>query len=163
MRRNVQLVFRSPLGKVDCVPASTFAVSCHGAGLYAQRDYPLGSEVFLMDSQSGVGAWGKLVWEGHQMRDGRIPVGVEFNHPGNYWRTHLIPRSWVPFLSDATNHRSYMHPSVDKVVLVGKQAVESSPKASREGETCRCCGGAEEVSVGSMPEPLCRVCRDWAA
>ena len=83
MRRNVQLVFRNARGRVDRVSASTFSVSCHGAGLYAQHDYPMGTEVFLTDSHSGIGAWGKLVWEGDPMRDGRIPVGVEFNHPGN--------------------------------------------------------------------------------
>jgi len=173
MRRNCQLVFRNPRGRVDRISASTFAVSCHGAGLYAQHDYPLGSEVFLMDSQSGVGAWGKLVWEGRPMRDGRVPVGVEFSHPGNYWKTHLIPRSWVPFIGEAgeqpSHLKSYLHPSIDKVVLVGNQLVESGNAsrrpARREGEICRCCGGLEEVSVGPMPmpEPLCRVCREWAA
>src|ERR1035441_8542972 len=54
LRRNVQLVFRTPRGRVDSVPAATFAVNCHGAGLYAMHQHPQGSEVFLMDSRSGV-------------------------------------------------------------------------------------------------------------
>src|SRR5258708_1113202 len=172
LKRNVQLVFRNRHGRVDCIPAATFAVSCHGAGLYAHHDYALGSEVFLMDSQSGIGAWGKLVWEGEQLRDGRIPVGVEFTHPGNHWKTKLVPMSWMPYLKSASSGRDsvqpYMHPSSDKVVLVGKAQVE--PHAERRSgsrpsgqtvESCRCCGGTLEVSRKAVQEPLCNVCPEW--
>jgi hypothetical protein len=165
LRRNVQLVFRSPRGRVDCVPAATFAVNCHGVGLYALHQYPLGSEVFVMDSRSGVGAWGKLVWEGEQLRDGRIPVGVEFNKPGNHWKTRLVPPSWLPFLGGrAASQRPYMHASSNKVVLVGRGAVEpKDPKPSQPGIACRCCGCMEEVSVVEGQEPVCKVCREWVA
>src|SRR5579871_5459410 len=102
LKRNVQLVFHDPKGRVDRIPASTYAVSCHGLGAYLPHDYPLGTEVLMVDSRSGVGAWGKLVWEGSQLRDGRIPVGIEFRIPGNYWKTRLVPPSWLPYLSGNT-------------------------------------------------------------
>jgi hypothetical protein len=166
LRRNVQLVFRTPRGRVDAVPAATFSVSCHGAGLYAMNHHSKGSEVFLLDSHSGVGAWGRLVWEGEQLHDGRIPVGVEFSKPGNHWKTRLVPPSWLPFLSAGGGHngpRPYMHPSSDKVVLVGRNAVEpKGPALVPHGEACRCCGCREEVVVDAQ-EPVCKVCREWVA
>jgi hypothetical protein len=161
LRRNVQLVFRTPRGRVDSVPASTFSVSCHGAGLYALNHHTEGSEVFLLDSQSGVGAWGRLVWEGEQLHDGRIPVGVEFCKPGNHWKTRLVPPSWLPFLSGRGKQRPYLHPASDKVVLVGQSAVE--PKLALVPlEACRCCGCREEVTIEGQ-EPVCKVCREWVA
>ncbi len=161
LRRNVQLVFRGSHGRVDSVPAATYSVSCHGAGLYAQHEYPMGSEVFVIDSQSGVGAWARLVWEGKQMNDGRIPLGVEFQHPANYWKTRLVPPSWLPFVCG----RSYTHPSSDRMVVVGKKQAQSSsaeaPTLALVGESCRCCGTVVEVSRVANQEPLCRVCRQW--
>jgi hypothetical protein len=166
MKRNVQLVFRNARGRVDRVSASTYAVNCHGAGLYAQHDYPLGSEVFLVDHGSGVGVWGKLVWEGPQLRDGRVPVGVEFTHPDNYWNSKLVPRSWVPFACQTTKKRPYVHPSSDRVVLVGSDSVYPLPPRKLPlGELCRCCGGMDEVAVAvaTGSEPLCDICRQWPA
>jgi hypothetical protein len=163
LRRNVQLIFRTPRGRVDSVPAATFAVSCHGAGLYTMHQYPQGREVFLMDSRSGVGAWGKLVWEGEQLNDGRFPVGVEFNHPGNHWRTRLVPPSWLPYLSARSGPQPYMHAASKKVVLVGRDPVERKPPVpSPAGVACRCCGCLEEVTVDGQ-EPICKVCREWVA
>ena len=163
LRRNVQLVFRSPRGRVDCIPAATYAVNCHGLGLYATHQYPLGSEVFVRDSGSGVGAWGKLVWEGEQLRDGRIPVGVEFSKPGNHWKTRLVPPSWLPFLR-ATQQRPYVHTTNRKVVLIGRGDVEpKTPQPVQQGVACRCCGCLEEVTISDGQEPICRVCREWSA
>lgn len=164
LRRNVQLVFRSSRGHVDCVPAATFAVSCHGTGLYAMRQYPAGSEVFLMDSLSGVGAWGKLVWGGEQLRDGRIPVGVEFCKPGNHWKTRLMPPSWLPFLGrSGAQPRPYLHAPSNQIVLVGRGVVEPKPPVRKKlGVACCCCGCLEEV-VEERHEPVCKVCREWVA
>ncbi|GEM_PF-6033916 len=164
LRRNVQMVFRTPRGHVDCVPASTFAVSCHGAGLYALHQHPQGTEVFLMDSHSGVGAWARLVWEGEQLYDGRIPMGVEFSKPGNHWKSRLVPPSWLPFLAARAKEntpRPYLHESTNKIVLVGqggkKPAANAAPAA-----VCRCCGCPEEVAMEGQ-EPVCKVCREWVA
>src|SRR5258708_965794 len=99
LKRSVQLVFHNPQGHIDAVPAATYAVNCHGAGVYTRAYHPLGSEVFLTDGSTGVGAWGRLVWEGNQLRDGRYPVGIEFARPGNHWKTRLVPPSWIPFVA----------------------------------------------------------------
>ena len=163
LRRNVQLVFRTPRGRVDSMPAATFAVSCHGAGLYAMNHHLQGSEVFLLDSRSGVGAWGKLVWEGEQLHDGRIPVGVEFSKPGNHWHTRLVPRSWLPFLGRRGGPpRPYLHEPTERIVLVGARVPEKLAAPIPPGEACRCCGCREEVIVDGQ-EPVCKVCRDWVA
>jgi hypothetical protein len=164
LRRSVQLVFRSPHGCVDCIPAATFAVNCHGVGLYAQQPYSLGSEVFVLDSGSGVGAWGKLVWEGEKFRDGRVPVGVEFNEPGNHWKTRMVPPSWLPFLAErGASPLPYMHSGGKKTASAERGAVEpKSRRATKPGVPCRCCGCKEEVAVEAQ-EPVCKVCREWVA
>jgi hypothetical protein len=163
LRRNVQLVFRTPRGRVDAVPAATYSVSCHGAGLYAMNHHSQGSEVFLLDSRSGVGAWGRVVWEGEQLHDGRIPVGVEFSKPGNHWKTRLVPPSWLPFLGARGGPpRPYLHESSDKIVLIGRTPLATKTPAKQPGVACRCCGCCEEVTVDGQ-EPVCKVCREWVA
>jgi hypothetical protein len=155
LRRKLDLVFRDQHGQVSTVSGLTFAVSCHGCGLYARPAAPLGSEVYVMSSLEGMGAWGHLVWEGNTLRDGRQPVGIEFMTPRNYWGQRMIPRSWLPY---AVTRDSLMTPARE----AGAPLSPSSVRRAYPGEPCRCCGSGENVAVlASHPEPLCKVCRSW--
>lgn len=150
LRRKLDLVFRDTRGRINTVSAMTFAVSCHGCGLYARPPAPLGSEVYVMNSLEGIGAWGHLVWEGNTLRDGRQPVGIEFATPRNYWGHRMIPRSWVPY---AGVRERLLTPTGPLPVLT---------RRVNPGEQCRCCGSGDNVVVlASYPEPLCNVCRSW--
>ena len=151
------MVFRDPGGSPISVPAITFAVNCHGAGIFATERYPLGSELFLMDGLAGVGAWCHLVWEGLPLSDGRQPMGVEFAHAANYWGQRLVPRNWMPFL--------YL---INEPVILGesnrtRESLMMSAQPAVPGARCVCCGNPEGVAImAARPEPLCKVCRAWA-
>lgn len=150
LRRKLDLVFRDTRGRISTVSAMTFAVSCHGCGLYARPPAPLGSEVYVMNSLEGIGAWGYLVWEGNTLRDGRQPVGIEFVTPRNYWGHRMVPRSWVPYAGGRERLLSLTEP------------LPVPARRAYPGEPCRCCGSGENVAVlVSHPEPLCNVCRSW--
>jgi hypothetical protein len=159
LKRGVKLIFRDRSGRVEAVPATTFAVNCHGAGVYAQHDYPLGAEVFVLDNDSGFGAWGKLVWQGKTMKDGRVPLGVEFAQAKNYWGQRLVPRNWVPFLNTEPAQQTHFYE--DKVVITGQRGAATQPA---EGSKCLCCGNESGVLVEpDSREPVCQVCLKWAA
>jgi len=152
LRRMLDLVFRDSRGHISTVSGLTFAVSCHGCGLYARPPAPLGSEVYVMSSIEGMGAWGHLVWEGNTLRDGRQPVGIEFTTPRNYWGHRMIPRSWVPY---AVRREPVL-------VAARETGALQAARRTQPGEQCRCCGSGESVVVlATYPEPLCRVCRSW--
>jgi len=152
LRRKLDLVFRDSRGQISTVSGLTFAVSCHGCGLYARPPAPLGSEVYVMSSLEGMGAWGHLVWEGNALRDGRQPVGIEFITPRNYWGQRMMPRSWLPY---AVTRESLM-------ALAREVGATFPTRRASPGEQCRCCGSGENVAVlASHPEPLCKVCRSW--
>jgi hypothetical protein len=154
LRRKLDLVFRDPRGRISTVTGMTFAVSCHGCGLYARPQSPLGSEVFVMNSLEGLGAWGHLVWEGHTLRDGRQPVGIEFVTPKNYWGQRMIPRSWLPYAGP----RERLLPEIENDPP--PQGLRS--RGAYPGEQCRCCGSVDNVVVlATHSEPLCKVCRSW--
>jgi len=150
LRRKLDLVFRDTRGGISNVSGLTFAVSCHGCGLYARPSAPLGSEVYVMNSLDGMGAWGHLVWEGNILRDGRQPVGIEFITPRNYWGHRMMPRSWLPY-------------AVSRESLVTREAgAQLTRVRAFPGQPCRCCGSGENVAVlATYPEPLCKVCRSW--
>ena len=152
LRRKLDLVFRDSHGRISTASGLTFAVSCHGCGLYARPQAPLGSEVYVMSSLEGMGAWGHLVWEGNTLRDGRQPVGIEFITPRNYWGHRMIPRSWLPYVATRES----------MTAMAQEAGIPLPARRAFPGEQCRCCGSGEQVAVlASHPEPLCKVCRAW--
>lgn len=176
LRRNVQLVFHDDLGGPVQLLAETFAVNCHGAGLYAPLGTPVGSEVYLLDPEAGVGAWGRVVWEGPLEQDGLHPLGVEFSRPSNYWGLRLLPQNWVPH-SRPRAHR-FAGLAVFRVPLrpkglrmrwrIGQSRLRRALRlffwpVLRRQQACRCCGNLEWlVFRPGHREVLCKVCLDWA-
>src|SRR5258706_5726524 len=98
LTRPVSLVYHSEIGHVTRVPGQTISVNCHGAGICAVLDCPVGSHVYLLDSTAGVGVWGRAVADKHDPNLDVFRIGLEFSVPGNYWRQRLLPPDWVPHL-----------------------------------------------------------------
>lgn len=163
------------------MPAETYSVNCHGAGLFAGMQCPVGSDVFVLDHQAGVGAWGRVVWEGEPGENGRYVLGLEFTRPRNYWNRTLIPRDWLPYTrtprpGQAPGTKTRLRSALwNARNLKGVRLRISIPRSTvqsilhlatrlglRPQRQCRCCGNVERlVFRPRQPDLLCRVCYDW--
>jgi len=174
LSRPVSLVYHNEIGHVTRVPGQTTSVNCHGAGVCAVLDCPVGSQVYVLDTSAGVGVWGKVVSEKHDPTLDVFRIGLEFSVPGNYWRQHLLPPDWVPHLPPppryAVDQSRLKRRGLPRVRVRAKlpapirMAMILINRLTRKRLTCRCCGSDKaRVFTPAQHEMLCRTCFNLAA